>query len=105
MVEGSHKSLRGAAKERIADFVHGSDGFGNTNPPLAEVKLCCLAGRDALPAVVGASRYAECCSALCGLAGWLAGCIWHAASTLTTTDLTHIQASSPAGRPCPRLSC
>ncbi|PSC71961.1 putative uridine nucleosidase 2 [Micractinium conductrix] len=36
VVEGSHKSLRGAAKERIADFVHGSDGFGNTNPQLAE---------------------------------------------------------------------
>ena len=37
MVEGAHKSLRGVAKERIADFVHGNDGFGNTNPPLAEV--------------------------------------------------------------------
>ncbi|KAL4440556.1 hypothetical protein ABPG75_003557 [Micractinium tetrahymenae] len=36
VVEGAHKSLRGVAKERIADFVHGSDGFGNTNPPLAE---------------------------------------------------------------------
>lgn len=36
VVEGAHKSLRGAAKERIADFVHGSDGFGNTNPQLAE---------------------------------------------------------------------
>lgn len=29
--EGSHTSIRGAAKERIADFVHGSDGFGNTS--------------------------------------------------------------------------
>ena len=37
-MEGAHKSLRGAAKERIADFVHGSDGFGNTNPPLAEAR-------------------------------------------------------------------
>lgn len=37
VVEGAHKSLRGAAKERIADFVHGSDGFGNTTPQLAEV--------------------------------------------------------------------
>ncbi len=37
VVEGAHKSLRGVAKERIADFVHGSDGFGNTHPPLAEV--------------------------------------------------------------------
>lgn len=55
MVEGAHKSLRGAAKERIADFVHGSDGFGNTNPQLAEVgrwwaevwAACCGAGRRA----------------------------------------------------------
>lgn len=30
VVEGAHKSLKGAAKERIADFVHGNDGFGNT---------------------------------------------------------------------------
>jgi uridine nucleosidase len=37
VVEGAHKSLRGAAKERIADFVHGTDGFGNTAPQLAEV--------------------------------------------------------------------
>ena len=36
-MEGAHKSLRGVAKERIADFVHGNDGFGNTNPALAEV--------------------------------------------------------------------
>ena len=38
VVEGAHKSLRGAAKERIADFVHGADGFGNTHPKLAEVR-------------------------------------------------------------------
>ena len=31
VVEGAHTSLRGVAKERIADFVHGDDGFGNTN--------------------------------------------------------------------------
>lgn len=37
VVEGAHKSLRGAAKERIADFVHGTDGFGNTAPQLAAV--------------------------------------------------------------------
>lgn len=36
VVEGSWTSLRGAAKERIADFVHGSDGFGNTNQPASE---------------------------------------------------------------------
>lgn len=28
--KGSKTSLCGASKERIADFVHGSDGFGNT---------------------------------------------------------------------------
>ena len=38
VAEGAHKSLRGAAKERIADFVHGGDGFGNTHPPLAEAR-------------------------------------------------------------------
>lgn len=31
VIEGSHTSLRGVRKERIADFVHGSDGFGNTS--------------------------------------------------------------------------
>jgi uridine nucleosidase len=31
VVEGAHTSLRGVTKERIADFVHGSDGFGNTS--------------------------------------------------------------------------
>lgn len=30
VVEGAHASLRGVAKERVADFVHGNDGFGNT---------------------------------------------------------------------------
>lgn len=33
VAEGSHKSLRGVVKEHLADFVHGSDGFGNTNQP------------------------------------------------------------------------
>lgn len=28
---GSKTSLRGVAKDRIADFVHGTDGFGNTS--------------------------------------------------------------------------
>jgi len=36
VVEGAHTSLRGVAKERIADFVHGSDGFGNTSQPQAD---------------------------------------------------------------------
>jgi uridine nucleosidase len=31
--EGHHTSIVGASKERIADFVHGADGFGNTNQP------------------------------------------------------------------------
>jgi uridine nucleosidase len=34
VAEGSHKSLRGSIKEHLADFVHGSDGFGNTAQPL-----------------------------------------------------------------------
>lgn len=33
---GCATSLCGAAKERIADFVHGRDGFGNTNQTFAE---------------------------------------------------------------------
>jgi uridine nucleosidase len=35
VVEGAHKSLRGVAKERVADFVHGDDGFGNTGQAAA----------------------------------------------------------------------
>lgn len=38
VVEGAHTSLKGVTKERIADFVHGKDGFGDTqqkiNPDL-----------------------------------------------------------------------
>ena len=33
VIEGAHTSICGVAKERIADFVHGSDGFGNTEQP------------------------------------------------------------------------
>jgi uridine nucleosidase len=33
VIEGAHTSIKGISKERIADFVHGSDGFGNTNQP------------------------------------------------------------------------
>lgn len=36
VVEGAHTSIRGATKERIADFVHGQDGFGNTNQAIDE---------------------------------------------------------------------
>jgi len=35
VVEGSHTMLNGASKLRIAAFVHGDDGFGNTHPPAA----------------------------------------------------------------------
>eukprot|EP00887_Chlorella_sp_A99_P002299 scaffold10.g2299.t1 len=38
VAEGAHRSLRGVAKERIADFVHGKDGFGNTFPPPAQAR-------------------------------------------------------------------
>ncbi|KAG6546253.1 hypothetical protein Mapa_012292 [Marchantia paleacea] len=31
--QGLETSLRGQIKDRIADFVHGQDGLGNTNPP------------------------------------------------------------------------
>ena len=31
--QGSLTSLKGAEKERIADFVHGQDGFGNVFLP------------------------------------------------------------------------
>lgn len=39
VVEGSRTSLRGASKERIADFVHGSDGFGNTEPEMPDTLM------------------------------------------------------------------
>ena len=39
VAEGSLTTLEGTAKERIADFVHGSDGFGNTKQAPAEVRL------------------------------------------------------------------
>ncbi len=35
--QGALKSLKGVAKERIADFVHGRDGFGNTGQPAPKV--------------------------------------------------------------------
>jgi uridine nucleosidase len=58
VAEGALTSLRGVAKDRIADFVHGSDGFGNTNPPPAEVG----AFRGGAPLLIG------------GRAGGCAGC-------------------------------
>jgi inosine-uridine nucleoside N-ribohydrolase len=36
--EGFRTSLRGELKERIADFVHGADGLGNTYPTLSDRK-------------------------------------------------------------------
>lgn len=33
VAEGEHVTLKGVAKVRIADFVHGADGLGNTGPP------------------------------------------------------------------------
>lgn len=39
VVEGAHTSICGVVKERIADFVHGSDGFGNTDQPPLDGKL------------------------------------------------------------------
>jgi hypothetical protein len=39
---GSEVSLLGATKNRIADFVHGSDGFGNTNQGVPKVRFCIL---------------------------------------------------------------
>ena len=36
--EGHLTSIAGDAKERIADFVHGDDGFGNTGAPTVSTK-------------------------------------------------------------------
>lgn len=36
---GSPTMLNGTAKLRIADFVHGADGFGNTHPPGVQVSV------------------------------------------------------------------
>lgn len=51
--EGAKTSLRGAAKERIADFVHGSDGFGNTGQHVRQVV-------ERNPDAVGRQSAAEC---------------------------------------------
>lgn len=36
--EGSSTSFLGVDKHRIADFVHGTDGFGNKRPPKSTVR-------------------------------------------------------------------
>ena len=42
VAEGSATTLEGLAKTHVADFVHGSDGFGNTQQ--AAVEVCVFAG-------------------------------------------------------------
>lgn len=39
VVPGASFSLRGVEKSRVADFVHGVDGFGNTNIEHPEARL------------------------------------------------------------------
>lgn len=39
IAEGAEKTLLGIAKSMYADFVHGQDGFGNTNQPSVKVRL------------------------------------------------------------------
>lgn len=34
VAQGSLTTLQGLAKQRVADFVHGADGFGNMSPAL-----------------------------------------------------------------------
>ena len=38
VAEGASTSLKGLTKEHIADFVHGTDGFGNTSQAAVEVR-------------------------------------------------------------------
>jgi len=39
VAEGSHAPLSGIEKAQIADFVHGTDGFGNTGQLPAKVRI------------------------------------------------------------------
>lgn len=39
IAEGAATTLQGFAKSMFADFVHGQDGFGNTNQPSVKVML------------------------------------------------------------------
>ena len=50
VVEGSLTSIIGGEKERIADFVHGDDGFGNTNQ--AKPTLTAVEGKTAADFIV-----------------------------------------------------
>lgn len=38
IAEGASTTLNGFAKSMYADFVHGQDGFGNTNQPSVKVR-------------------------------------------------------------------
>lgn len=48
--QGSSTSFLGVEKHRIADFVHGQDGFGNKSPPKSTV--CALENRTRVPLAV-----------------------------------------------------
>ena len=39
IAEGASQTLHGFAKSMYADFVHGQDGFGNTNQPSVKVTI------------------------------------------------------------------
>ena len=65
--QGALKSLKGVAKERIADFVHGSDGFGNTGQPAPKVGINQLPHR--LVKCLAPSRLHPACHPACAAAG------------------------------------
>eukprot|EP00249_Psilotum_nudum_P010283 c22448_g1_i2 orf=574-1440(-) len=48
VASGSSKSIKEVPKQRIAVFVHGSDGLGNTNPPSPKGKPIDLSAKDFL---------------------------------------------------------
>lgn len=37
VAEGAQTTLNGLSKTRVADFVHGTDGFGNTSQEAVQV--------------------------------------------------------------------
>lgn len=48
VAQGSTMSIKDVPKLRIADFVHGKDGLGNTNPPPPKTKASSLGAKDFL---------------------------------------------------------
>ncbi|KAJ7565419.1 hypothetical protein O6H91_02G059600 [Diphasiastrum complanatum] len=52
VAQGLLTTLRGVVKLRVADFVHGSDGLGNTNPPEPKQRPIDLSGPEFLVAKV-----------------------------------------------------